>query len=329
MAAEETGTAELTPEQKIEEMILGPAEPEPQEEIQDEANAAEIELSQAEQEGQETEDDSEREGDELQAEDEGEAELELFDVEIGDQVYEVPAVIRDQLEQAKDYTQKTQATAEERKALDVVRSDLTQKAQEFEFLESITEETQRSQSIDWQISELRNYMRENIDTLTGNQLEKVRWQMDELNTEKDGIVAALRTKYGEFQQAAEQARKELRDKSTESLKSRLPNWGDEAENQALAYGKEIGFTEDELGLALDPRERQVLWEASEYRRIKAGAGKATAKLARGPKLKPKGRSGQSEATKRKISVRKRLNNATDDKAKADIIGEDMARRMGY
>ena len=322
MAAEESSAAELTPEQKIEEMLLGPAEPEPQEDLL--AEDAEPEAVEAE-----GDTDIEVEGDdaELEAEAEEQPALEMFDIEIDGQVYEVPPVIRDRLEQAEDYTQKTQATAEERKALDVVRNELDQKAEEYRFLESVEPETQRAQTIDWQIKELRNYMRDNIDSLTGNQLEKVRWQMDELSTEKDGIVQAIRAKYGEHQQAVEQARKELRDKSTETLRSRLPNWGEDAEKQSLAYGRELGFTDDELALALDPRERQVLWEASEYRRIKAGTGEATRKLKRGPKLKTKARSATSNETKRKISVRKRLNNATTEKQKADIIREDIAQRF--
>ena len=333
MAAEETGP-ELTPEQKIEEMIIGPAESKSQAEVsEDEESAEAVELSEAEQAGQEIEADGEGEdeeqGEELDGDsDDGEPSLELFDVEIDGQTYEVPAAIRDGLEAGNDYTQKTQSLADERKAVDVVRDNLTQKTQEFEFLESIAEETQQSQNIDWQIGQLRQYMRDNIDGLSGQQLEKVRWQIDELNAEKDGIVAALRTKYGEFQQAAQQAREELRAKSTESLKSRLPNWGDEAESQSLAYGKEIGFTDEELALAIDPRERQVMWEASEYRRLKAGAGKATQKLKRGPKIQPKSRSTVTEVTKRKISVRKRLNAATTEKDKADIIREDIGRRLG-
>jgi hypothetical protein len=326
MAAEETGAAELTPEQKIEEMILGPAEPEPQAEVpEDEASAEEVELSEAGEEGQEIEDDPDGEGEELQAE----PEPELFDVEWNGKTYEVDADLRDALEQSSDYTQKTQALAEDRKAVDVMRDELTQRQQEYQFIEEVKPETDKIQQLDWQVDQLRQYMRDNIDGLTGNQLEKVRWQIDELNAEKDGIVTGIRSKYAEFQQATEQAQKELRDKSTESLKSRLPNWSDEAENQSRAYGREVGFSDAELDQALDPRERQVLWEASEYRRIKAGAGETARKLKRGPKLQTKSRSTVTKETKRKISIRKRLNNAGgDQKAKAKIIQEDIASRLG-
>jgi hypothetical protein len=308
---------ELTPEQRIEEKLFKKFE-EPEPEIVKEP----VEESEAELEVE-----SEAESDEV-VEVEAESEEELFEHELDGQVYEVPKAIHEAMLRNDDYTQKTQETAAQRDKLTVVQSEAELKNQQHQFLESVRDETTKAENINWQIDQLRDYMRTNIDTLTGNQLEKVRWQMDELNTEKNGIVQALSVKWQEHQQAAEQTRKELRDNSTEVLKGQIPSWGPEAEKQSLEYGLSVGFTEDEINSSVDPRERQVLWEAAQYRRLKQGKAAAVGKVAAAPKIRTSARRTTSDDTKRKISVRKQLNSTSDPKAKAKIIQADLEKRLG-
>jgi len=315
---ENAETAELTPEQRIEQKLFG----EPEEEVVAE-QAEEVEAT------DELEAEDQVEGDELEAEEgeEAEEELELHEIEIDGQVYEVPEPIQQAIMRDADYTQKSQENAQERETLGVLRSQNEQAAQQHEFLESVREEEAQAGQIDWQIKELRDYMRNNIDRLTGNDLEKVRFQIDELNVQKDGIVQAVKVKYGEFQQAAQQSREELRAKSTEVLKVKIPNWGDDTQKQATDYALSVGFTQEELDNSVDPREMQVLFEAAQYRRLKEGKAGAVRQARSAPRIRPRGRSTTSEETKRKISVRKRLNSTNDPKAKAKVLQDHYANTL--
>jgi len=310
-----TETGDLTPEQRIEaKLFKNIDEPETTEAVVEEVVEEPVE--------------QELEAEEVETEEVVEEPTEEFvELELNGKFYEVPQEIQDAIMRDADYTQKTQDISAERKALEVLQSEVKQQNEQHMFLESVRDETNKAENINWQIEQLRDYMRQNIDTLSGNQLEKVRWQMDELNAEKDGIVQSVRVKYQEHQQAAEQSRKELRDNSTEVLKGRIPNWGPEAEQQSMDYGLEIGFTEEEINNSVDPRERQVLWEAAQYRRLKAGTKGAISKVTAAPKIRTRARQTTSDDTKRKISVRKQLNNTADPKQKAKIVQQDIEKRI--
>ena len=309
---EQAPEVKQTAEERVSDILFGKQEPEePQEELEDDSQ--EIEASEEEAEDSETP---------------VKEEEELYEIQVGDKVYEVPADLRDSFVMQKDYTQKTQKVAEREKELNVIQSAVKQKEMQYEFINEVQDEVNQSQVINWQIEEYRNYMRDNIDSLSGQEIEKIRFKIDELNASGKAIQESVTLKYQQHQQAVEQARKELREKSTDVLQQKVKGWSDQHEAQAREFAKATGFTDQELENALDPREWEVLWKAAQYDRLQAGKSVAVQKVQGAPQIKPKSRSPMPEGTKRKISTRKRLNNARTDKDKASIIQDDIAQRLG-
>jgi hypothetical protein len=314
--AEETVSPQEAAESKVNDILFGSAaenlEPEETEEIEPEEQASE--------EIEETEETTEVE--------EKPEEIALHEVQIGDNLYEVPEEIKAELEKAQDYTQKTQGVSAERKQVELKQAELNQQSEDFKFMESVQDDIDQAQIIKWQIDSYRDHIRKNIDGLSSTEIEKIRFQIDELEQHGKSIKDSVTLKHQEHQQAMQQARKELREKSTEVLRSKIPSWNDAVQTEVKAFGQSVGFTEQELDNALDPREWEVLWKASQYDRLQQGKSTALKKVSGAPAIKPKARREVSDGTKRKISTRKRLNTATDNKAKAKIIQDDIAKRLG-
>ena len=93
---EQAPEVKQTAEERVSDILFGKQEPEePQEELEDDSQ--EIEASEEEAEDSETP---------------VKEEEELYEIQVGDKVYEVPADLRDSFVMQKDYTQKTQKVAE-------------------------------------------------------------------------------------------------------------------------------------------------------------------------------------------------------------------------
>jgi len=332
METQEAGADQLTPQQaaesKIENLLFPQAEPEPPTEQPEAELEPELEGEFVEEPDPDDLDALEVEGEEVE---EQVTEPEMFEMEIDGQLYEVPEPIKNQLEQAQDYTAKTQQVSEQRKTLETLTAEQNQAKLQNEFLESVADERNQAERLEWQMGELRTYMRNNIDNLSGQDLEKVRWQIEEYKTEQDGLVRSMQAKWQSHQQAAEQSQSELRAKSTEAMKSRLPNWSDEAHEDTKKFGLTVGYSQEEVDAAVDPRDLHVLWMASQYMRLKAGQPAAIGKARAASAIRPKGaRDTVKPETRRKISIRKRLNNAkragASDKETAKMIQQDLEDR---
>jgi hypothetical protein len=259
---------------------------------------------------------------------EGEDAAELFEIQLDSgTVYEVPEELKDAFVKQKDYTEKTQQVAQTRKELELKAETVAQQEERYKFTEAVQDDLTNIQMLDWQIGQIRNYMRENVGSLPSSEIDKYRFQVEDLEVQKNAISDAVRVKYDEFQQAAEQARSGLRDKSTEILKGKIPSWDDNAEKQTQEYALSIGFTEQELQNATDPREWEVLWKAAQYDRLQAGKATAVKKVGGAPEIRPKARNPMPKETQDKLNLRKKLkSDKLSPRQKQKLVAEDLGKR---
>ena len=269
--------------------------------------------------------------DAFEADDQGEAPESadaLVEITVGENLYEVPQEIADELSKAQDYTQKTQSVAAERKQAETLRQQAEIANRQNEFITSIQSEVSQAEMIKAQVEQWRQHKRENIDTLSVQDIVKIDANIEELNQAGQALSDSVNIKHQEYQQAREQALKELADKSTDALRSKFSNWNDTVKASVQAYGESIGFTEAELQNAVDPREWEVLYKASLYDKLQAGKKAAISKAHSAP-IKPKSRrSPAQEAQTARLNQRKAIKNAKSEKDRHDLIQNDMAKRLG-
>jgi hypothetical protein len=282
----------------------------------------------------EIEENDEPEGDEPEAEaPEGEEDEspepvkpDIEEIEIDGELYEVPAKLKEAFLRQSDYTQKTQSLAAERKEAEVLRATVLQAQKQQEFVQSIQQEAGQLQMLDYQINQYREYMRANVDSLSGNELEKLRFHIEEAKLQKDELTGKLQNKWNEHQQAQQQSEKELLDKSTEVLRSKVSNWSEETEKAITDYARQNGFTDDEVKYArFDPRQLVLAHKAMLYDKLQSGKAAAVKKAESAPPIKAKARNPMPENVKAKLNFKKQIKSAKSDKDKARLIEADLER----
>lgn len=254
-------------------------------------------------------------------------EPEFVEVEYDGTVYEVPPKLKDALMMQGDYTRKTQEVSAQRKAVEAEQALLKSERERYTFLESVQDDVAQMQQVEAAIPQWKQYLRENIDNLSATEIEKIRLQVDELETQKRAVQEGLKAKYDEFQQAQQQSQAELLEKSTEVLKGKFPDFNLEA---VEGYAKSLGFSDDQVALAkLDPKQMELVRKAMLYDRLQEGKGNAVAKLKGAPQIKQKSRNPMPKDVQDKLNLRKKLKSQNLSKSdKANLVGEDIAKRFG-
>lgn len=253
----------------------------------------------------------------------------VVEIEIDGEVLEVPEKYKDYFLRQADYTQKTTELASQRKQVEVNLGQIKKAQEQFAFAESIREDVAKAQKLEGDANQYHEYLRANIDNLSSTDIEKLRLAIDDARRERDQIVQSVQGRYAEFQQAQEQSLAEILNKGTEVLRQRIPGWGEQQQKQVRDYALANGFSEAEISQVVDPRQVEILFKASQYDALKAGAAPAVKKVQQAPSIKQKSRNPMPEDVKDKLNLRKKLKNpklSSRDKARA--IQEAMGERFG-
>lgn len=317
-------TAEQIVEQKSADFIFGSVQDAPPD-----ATGQPPVTEGEEAEPQETEEVELTEEEEQAAEQLEEQAPEMFEVTVGETTYEVDQALKDELEKAKDYTQKTQGVKKEFQTAQLRTEELKAHYRDVEFQNSVAEERAQIVQADMYINLYRQHMRESIDNLSAQDIEKMRFEIEQMEVHKKALQDSIEVKQNEHQQAQEQAFAELLNKSTEVLKGKIPNWGDDTKKGLVEFAVAHGFAEAEVQNVADARQWEILWKAAEYDRIKEGTAKAVQKVGAAPKqIKPTARNPMPKDVQKKLNLRKKLKSEKlSDSDKANQIGEHYAERF--
>jgi len=308
---------------KAADFIFGEIPKEPEAKVEAEPVVEPVEES--------VEEPEETEGDEYQPDPkpvvEGD-EPEAVEFEWDGQLIEAPQNIKDALMRTKDYTEKTQEVATARKELEIQSVNLKRVNAQYEFAMQVQDDVMKAHQLDQQVEQARAYMRENIDTLSHMDMEKIRLAMDDTRLERDKIINGVNSKNKEFQQAHEQTVKELVDKSTEVLRQKVPGWDDSHETQIKDYALSLGIPEQAYNSVIEPIEKFILYKAMQYDALKSGVTSAVKTLKGVPTIKPKSRSPMPQETQDRLNLRKKIKSSKRSaKDKSVLIGEDIASRL--
>ena len=252
----------------------------------------------------------------------------MVEFEWDGQIIEAPQNIKDALMRNKDYTEKSQAVAAQRKEIEIQGENLKRVNSQYEFAMKVQDDVMKAHQLDQQIEQARVYMRDNIDTMSHTDIEKIRLAMDDTRLERDKIINDVNSKSNEFQQAHEQTLSELVVKSTEVLRHKIPGWDDSHEGQIKDYALSLGIPEQTYASVVDPVEKEILYKAMQYDALKSGVTNAVKTVQSAPTIKPKSRNPMSQDKQDQLNLRKKIKNPNKSaQDKAGLIGMDIDNRF--
>jgi hypothetical protein len=232
-------------------------------------------------------------------------------VEIEGKSYKVPKELKDMVLMHKDYTQKTQAVAEQRRAFE-------ERAQALESRERIMAQT-FDKAVEFRDVQNRLTQFEQIDWQALAEQDPV--QATKLNLAYQQLQREAQAKWNALQQANSQAeqltqqqRQQQLAQAEQDLKARLPNFGPQLAEKIVTTAKDAyGFSPQELEGLTDARHVHVLHDAMKWRELQAQKPKAMRAVQEAPKtIKPQ------------ASQPKRTNQAASDRLRKSGRMEDLA-----
>jgi DNA uptake protein ComE-like DNA-binding protein len=256
----------------------------------------------------EEEEQPEEESEELEPDESEEDDSE--EVEIEGKSYKVPKELKDMVLMHKDYTQKTQAVADQRKAVE-------ERSQALEHRERMLGQTfEKAVAFREVQSKLAQY--ENLDwnSLAASDPSRAM----QLNLAFQQLQREAQAKHGEWQQASTEAehltstqRQQQLVEAEKDLLVRLPGFGPQLAEKIVSNATHYGFSKDELGGLTDPRAVHVLHDAMKWRALQAGKPTQMQKVANAPK-----------AIKPQAAQPKRSHQAATDRLRSSGRVEDLA-----
>ena len=208
-------------------------------------------------------------------------------------------------QQGTDYTKKSQALAEQRKAIEAERGHLEQVkqerqayAQKLQALDSFL--TQQNQGVDLEVLKETDPIGYAVAVAEQSQREK---QLAVVRNEQQRIAQQQQSE----QQASLQAH--LRTES-EKLVSLIPELatpqGDAVRKQIRDYAKSVGWTDQELSSVYDSRAVQTLYKAMKYEQLQKSKPELNKKLQSAPKMMRSGTSVPQAKSSQDKQVMQRL-----------------------
>jgi hypothetical protein len=319
----ELGQASI--DSRISAFLDGPPQPAPKEEV----NTAEVEETEASADSlEETLADDGEATDEVPSEEEGGEEVEavedgkdadtdpdaLVTVKIDGKVEKITVKeAAEGYQRQADYQRKTQALAEERKAIESVRQQT--EAERAYYASTVSQLRSQLEAIAPQEPDWNRLHQE--DPINFPIIEK-QWRDYKAN------LQAVQQEEARLKQIAYQEEQyklqHIVEEGRKFIVEKMPEWKDEAKwnsarGQLREYGKKIGYTDEELAMAYDPRAILVLEKARRYDALQANSPKPTQKAS--PKPLKQGTTAQSprrENDLMKVKQRLKSSGHVDDAA---------------
>ena len=205
----------------------------------------------------------------------------------------------------KDYTKKTQALAETRKAVEAEKARIEEAKQLRDTY------AQRLQVIEQMLNQ--NPDNENLAELKESDPIGYAIKVAERSEREKQLQAVQAEKQRIAQQQSQEQQEYLKGhlaQEAQKLKEWIPEFRDEAKadlarKEIRSYAKSIGFSDQELANVYDARAVQTLYKAMQYEKLMKGKGVATKKVSEAPKTlkagaaQPQG-SSEQEAMKKQF-----------------------------
>lgn len=281
---------------------------------QQEQESEEVEYSAESEEG--SEDYTDENAEETEYQEEETQEPQRFKVKVDNEEIEVTLEeLQQGYSRTKDYTKKTQALAETRKAVEAERARIEEAKQLRDTY------AQRLQVIEQMLNQPAD--NENLAELKESDPIGYAIKVAERSEREKQLQAVQAEKQRIAQQQSQEQQEQLKNHlalEAQKLKEWIPEFRDEvkadlARKDIRAYAKSIGFSDQELANVYDARAVQTLYKAMQYEKLMKGKSVATKKVNDAPKTLRAGNGGQvnaeNDATKKQMQRLKQTGKKSD------------------
>lgn len=247
------------------------------------------------------------------------------DIEWDGQSYRIPTTLKEAVMRTEDYTKKTQELAEQRRAVEQVKSLAESHGMETAFRQSISAEQQDIGIID---AYLKNVSSIDWASMSTEQMMRQRIEIDQVKERREALAQAINEKRGQFNSQMQARINELRGKAREIASKSIQGFGEDTEKTMRDFAKSEGLADSEIdNVLLDPRSFKIIYKAMQFDKVRAGTAKAGEQARQADKgaLRP-GVAGQRmpAETARKLDYGKAMKAANTSGQKAQVIEQRLA-----
>lgn len=225
---------------------------------------------------------------------------ETFELEVDGEKFLLPKKLEKGYMQERDYTQKSQQLADQRRLIDTQAAQARAWALEQEFVQNVSAEQTQIAQLD---AAIKQYAGLNWSEMTTDDIVRHRMNLDGLKEQRASLSEALEGKRGEFQKKLTEQHQQVIAQGQEYLSKKIPGWGADLAKQVAAFAVERGIPQAEVSQILNPVHVEILYDAMKFRELQSKAKPAVV-APRAIKTTPS--NPMSEATKRDLSTRKVL-----------------------
>ena len=246
----------------------------------------------------------------------------VFEFEYEGTTYALPKPLERAVQNMRDYTQKTQSVAQQRKQAEHILEQQRVANMQREFESSVAQEMSQLHEIDAILAQAKNLDWSSLNT---EQILRIRTEIDQRKDQRDQLAQALQAKYQQFGQQREKAIGDLKAKAKEFAASHIPSWSEETYKAVRDHALSDGYTETELNSAeLDPRHLQTLWKAQQFDLLKSKAAKTVSQV---KQVRATSANPMPQQVKDKLNFRKALNKTAPNSSERRRLVEDRAAQI--
>lgn len=194
---------------------------------------------------------------------------ETFEFELEGDKYVLPKKLEKAVLQERDYTQKSQTLADQRRAVELKEQQFRTRELQQKFHDDVQGEIKQMQMIDAVLEQPVNWQ-----SMTTDEAFRHKIQLDDLKQQRDKLAKAVNDKYGTWQQQQQTAQAELQAKTIEAVRSRIPTWNDAVAKEVTDHFRGRGLTDADFGLFnQNPVYIEAAWKAMQYDKLQSKATK--------------------------------------------------------
>ncbi len=248
------------------------------------------------------------------------------EVEFEGKAYKLPKELKDAVLRQKDYTQKTQQVAEQRRVVETQAEALKAEA---EFNKTNFEKVVQAHALGAQLQQFAQIDWSRLAREDSAQYLSLDRQQRDLQDAFNRVQADVQNAANGFQQTKQQAKQKAQALCVEALKKDFPDFGTEFLKNLDDTGKAYGFSGEELASIVDPRMVRVLHAAMQYKKLQGSKSLVAKKVQDARPVQVKGaRSAQtSQANAQLQSLKQQLQKTGKTKDAEAFLAARFAKAM--
>jgi hypothetical protein len=228
-------------------------------------------------------------------------------------------------QQGRDYTQKTQTLAEQRKAVEAEKAAVEQAktlrdqyAQRLQMIEQVLSQQDSQEDL--------NALKESDPigfAVKVAEQQQRQQQLYAIQAERQRLAIAQQT---EQQQRLQQVVTEEQQKLAQAIPEFAdPEKGAAVRNEIRSYAKQVGFTDEDLAQVYDSRAVLTLWKAAQYDKLVKGKPEVTKRVTEAPKMLRPGTATGAPPEQKQYQTQRKVLRQTGKARDAAAIFEQFLR----